>query len=242
MPPLPPLPASWPFETRAPLPPLASTPEVALPGLGAGWSLLAQPGLVLPGEASPLDAAYGRGGVVRAGEFVLRPYRRGGLLRKVNPRLYASTLRFDRELAIHRALWEAGFPTVEPVGIAYRRVGAGYEGVFLSRFAPGVPWPRIWNLDPRTLEEVARALRALDAWGLYAPDLNATNIFLAEGGGVLCLDWDRAGFTPRAGRLLPAYRARLEASLRRLKATDGVREALLRALEVQAGKMPQHPP
>jgi hypothetical protein len=209
--------------------------EVVLPGLGAGWSLQAPKGLVLPGETAPMDGAFGRGGVVRAGEFVLRPYRRGGLLRKVNPRFYASTRRFAGELAVHRALWEAGFPTVEPVGFAHRRAAVGWEGVFITRHAPGEPWPRAWTLDARTLEGIARAIRALDAWGLHAPDLNATNIFLTTAGGMLCLDWDRAGFTPRAGRLLPVYCARLEASLRRLKAPDGVREALLRVLEVPGG-------
>jgi len=235
MPSPPPLPASWPFQSRVLLPPLVTMQSVALPGLGAGWSVRAPAEFVVVGEAAPMDGAFGRGGVVRAGDLVLRPYRRGGLLRKVNPRFYATTRRFARELSIHRALWEAGFPTVEPVGFAHRRAGAGFEGVFISRFAHGEPWPRAWDLKARTLEDIARALRALDAWGLYAPDLNATNIFLAETGGVLCLDWDRAAFTPRAGKLLRAYRERLEASLRRLEAPRGVREALLRVLEVPGG-------
>lgn len=235
MPSIPPLPASWPFAPRPPLPPPASRQELALPGLGAGWTLEAAADCVMAGEAAPLAEAFGRGGVVRAGELVLRPYRRGGLLRKVNPRLYATTRRFERELAIHRALWEAGFPTVEPVGFAHRRSGAGQEGVFITKFAPGEPWPRSWDLAPRTLAGIARALNALDAWGLHAPDLNATNLFVDRDGEVLCLDWDRAGFTAKAGRLLPAYRARLTASLRRLQAPERVRDALMRVLEGPGG-------
>jgi hypothetical protein len=234
MPLIPLLPASWPFASRTPLPPMEAIEGVKLPGLDGSWTLKAPRGLVLAQEAEPLGESYGRGGVARAGDLVLRPYRRGGLLRKVNPRLYASTRRFERELAIHRALWEAGFPTVEPVGIAHRRLGAGHEGVFITRHAEGVPWPRNWDLEPRTLHEIARALRALDAWGLLAPDLNATNILVGKQ-GVLCLDWDRAGFTSRPGSLLPTYRARLTTSLRRLGARAGTLTALLAALEASGG-------
>lgn len=232
---IPDLPASWPYEPRLPLPPLCSPMEVDLPGLGGGWLLVAPEGLRLPGEAVPLGGAFGRGGVARAGDVVLRPYRRGGLLRRVNPRLYASPRRFEKELCVHRALWEAGFPTVEPLGCAWRRRPAGCEGVYLSRFVPGRPWPGAWTEDPEVLPALALALRSLARWGLRAPDLNATNVHLGEDGRLRCLDWDRAAFVAPSEALLDLYLRRMEASLRRLEAPAQILPALARALALPGG-------
>lgn len=175
------------------------------------------------GEASDLQNAFGRGGVRRLGDIIIRPYRRGGLVAKVNDRTYASPARFRRELAVHRALWEAGFPTVEPLGIAHRRKGLGVEGLYFTRYAEAMPWPSDWSSP--MLPELMQALAALDAWGLFAPDLNATNVLRGDGGLVL-LDWDRAAWTK--GPLLPRYRARLLRSLAKLGAPSELVEAFRR--------------
>lgn len=173
------------------------------------------------GEGGLLEHAFGRGGVRRVGEAVLRPYRRGGWMAKVNGRFYASPARFRRELAIHRALWEAGFPTVEPLGLAWRRAGLAVEGVFLTRFSDARPWPADWSAP--VVPELAKAIRALSGWGLWAPDLNATNVLWGEQGLVL-LDWDRAAFTK--GDLRPRYHARLARSLAKLGAPADLRAPL----------------
>jgi hypothetical protein len=218
-----------------PLPPLDTRTDVDIPGLGGDWVLLAPAGFRIPGGAAPLDGAFGRGGVALAGDVVLRPYRRGGLLRRVNSRLYASPRRFEKELRIHRALWEAGFPTVEPLGCAWRRRPAGFEGVYLSRFVPGRPWPTAWDEDEGTLPALARALGSLARWGLRAPDLNATNVHLGADGQLRCLDWDRAAFVAPSGALLELYLQRMEASLRRLGAPASILPALARALTLPGG-------
>ena len=194
---------------------------MSIPGCGAGWTLESGPGLDLGGEAGSLPAAFGRGGVRRLGDLVLRPYRRGGLVAKVNAATYASPARFRRELAIHRALWEAGFPTVEPRGLAWRRSGLGVEGVYLTRFADAKPWPSAWSA--LALGDLLEALAALSAWGLFAPDLNATNVMWGDGGLIL-LDWDRAAWSGTG--LLARYQARLRRSLAKLGAPDPVRAAL----------------
>ncbi len=218
------------------LPPLRPREGAELPGLGGGWTLLASADLApSPAFAAPLADAFGRGGILRSGELVLRPYRRGGLLRRLNPDRYASPARFERELAVHRALWERGFPTVEPVGCAHRARGAGYEGVLLTRHVEGRPWPRTWDARPETLESLARALRALSDWGLLAPDLNATNVHLGDDGVVRCLDWDRAAFREPGEGLRARYLARMRASLRRLGAPEALAPALARALEGAGG-------
>jgi hypothetical protein len=146
---------------------------------------------------------------------VLRPYRRGGLVRFLNERVYAGTARFKAEFQVHRALWDAGLPTVEPLGWASRPCSWGREGVYLTRFQEGSPWPRGW--DPAGLPQVRTVLEALCAWGLYAPDLNATNFLVRPDGRVLALDWDRAVWAPSVP-LLDRYRARLTRSLMKLGA------------------------
>lgn len=217
---VPPLPADWPFESGLPLRPLGCRVNLELPGLGGGWRVCTPGGIPPIGEAVPLEGAFGRGGIFRMGDLVVRPYRRGGLLRHVNARTYRSHLRFAAEHAVHRGLWEAGFPTVEPLGYAWRPSSLGVEGVLFTRFAEGLPWPRQWNLDPARAGELRRAIDALCAWGLWSPDLNATNVLLPPEGGVLLLDWDRARFEPAGADLQPRYRARLERSLRKLGAPE----------------------
>ena len=213
---IPPLPPSWPFAPRA----LESTwhrqEGVDLDGLGDGWTLTLPQGLDIPSGTTALEGAFGRGGVQRRGDIVLRPYRRGGLVRFFVHSTYASPRRFEREWIIHRALWAAGFPTVEPLGYGFRRQGLGFEGVYLSAFTEGKAWPADWSAGETRMVELWTALRALGAWGLWAPDLNATNVLLGPD-GLRLLDWDRAAFVP-ASDLLPLYHRRLLRSLARLAA------------------------
>ena len=212
LPQIPPLPAQWPFQRRSQGLSPVSRAGVELPGLGGGWTLIAAPELEL-GEAQGLEGAFGRCGVRRLGDVVLRPYRRGGLLRHLNERIYLSPARFAREFLVHRALWLAGFPTVEPLGYALRHRAWGFEGCFLTRFAECSPWPRQWGdiADP-----LRQQIEALCAWGLFSPDLNATNVMLTPNGETLLLDWDRAAWG--GSRLFPRYKARLRRSLSKLKA------------------------
>ncbi|HET6330839.1 MAG TPA: hypothetical protein VFF76_08645 [Holophagaceae bacterium] len=217
---IPPLPEAWPYQPRTALPALETRAGVEIPGLAGRWTL---EGCLedLAGEGRELEDAFGRGGTRRLGDVVLRPYRRGGWMAKVNGRVYASATRFRNELMVHRALWGAGFPTVEPLGLAWRGAGLGVEGLFLTRFTEAKPWPSDWSAP--LLPDLREALATLDAWGLYAPDLNATNVMWGTSGLIL-LDWDRAAWS--GGSLLPRYHARLARSLAKLGAPDALRGAL----------------
>lgn len=221
---IPSLPADWPYPPRGAGGEPHSSPGAAIRGLGGGWDLRLQAGVSLEGATGTLAGAFGRGGILRLGEVVVRPYRRGGLVRHVNERIYASPDRFAREFAVHRALWTAGFPTVEPLGYGSRRRAWGVEGVFLTRFAEAKAWPACWERSADVLPQVAVMLKALASWGLLAPDLNATNFLLTPEGRVLALDWDRARWTG-GGDLLARYRERLARSLRKLRAPRDVLEA-----------------
>lgn len=218
---IPPLPPNWPFEARLAGLGLACRKPGEVPELGAEWSMFGLPELPF-GESRDLGVAFGRGGVQRLGEVVLRPYRRGGLVRHLNERLYASPARFAQEFAVHRALWLAGFPTVEPLGYGWKRRAWGFEGCFLTRFTDCEPWPRAWT--PAAVPPLLDLVRALCAWGLHAPDLNATNVMIAPDGQVLLLDWDRTAW--KEGDLFPRYRARLLRSLAKLGAPEGLQAEL----------------
>lgn len=197
--------------------------------MGGGWTLhLRRPlGFEEGRDADPL--AFGRGGVQRIGEVVLRPYRRGGLVRHLNERLYLSPARFARELTVHQALWLAGFPTVEPLGYGFRSRGWGVEGVYLTRYEPAASWPQCWDRRAEVVPQVVQLLKVLVRWGLFAPDLNATNFLVTDDGRVLALDWDRADWDRRED-LLPRYQARLDRSLRKLGAPEAVLAQLATSL------------
>ena len=220
--PIPPLPPQWPYPPRGPLPASERRADATLPGLPGLWTLEAVPGLAFEAPAAGLGQAFGRGGVLRAGTVVLRPYRRGGLVRHLNAGLYWDSARFQREFEVHRVLWAAGLPTVEPLGWACRRRLWGWEGVFLTRFTEAVPWPRAWD-RPGVLPQLRTLLEALCAWGLHAPDLNATNVLVEPSGSILTLDWDRADWSAD-GQLMARYRERLARSLRKLSAPPELAE------------------
>jgi len=217
---VPPLPPHWPYAPGLPLAPLGCRLNQDLPGFGSGWRVCTPGGLTPVGEAIPLPGALGRGGILCVGDVVLKPYLRGGLLRHFNERTYRSHLRFAAEHAVHRGLWESGFPTVEPLGYAWRPKGLGVEGILFTRRAEGFNWPQRWDLTAPRLEAMRRALRALCDWGLWSPDLNATNILLPPQQGALFLDWDRAHFTHPGLGLQQRYAVRMRRSLQKLRAPE----------------------
>jgi hypothetical protein len=194
-----------------------------LPGLGGGWTLCSTEDLGTQ-AAEPLSGVFGRGGLVLTGGYVLRPYRRGGAVRHFNGGTYASPRRFRREFDVHAAIWASGFPTVEPIGYAYRRHLWGYEGVFVTKMLQGTPWPRAWGADS-SAARAADLIISLSAWDLWAPDLNATNFLITPGGDMAALDWDRADWTMRP-RLLGRHLERLERSMKKLDAPPALIDAL----------------
>jgi len=218
---MPPLPAGWPYPARQDGRSEERLERVSLPGLGADWTLHLRCPVPEGNVASELPGAFGRGGVRRFGDVVIRPYRRGGLVHHVNERIYMSSGRFAREASVHRALWDAGFPTVEPLGYGYRSRLWGVEGIYLTRYVEAIPWPACWDRSPSVVPRVAQLVDFLAAWGLHAPDLNATNFLVAADDRVLALDWDRSGWT-QATDLRARYAERLLRSLRKLGAPDGV--------------------
>jgi 3-deoxy-D-manno-octulosonic acid kinase len=188
--------------------------------------------------ATPRAVAGGRGG---AGIFdvapdlavVLRPYRRGGLLRRLNRDLYLGLRpRPWRELRITLALRERGVPTIEPLAAAVRWVAPGvYRGAFVSRHLPLAVnlWQYLHDADKaargRACIAAAAAIRKLHDAGAVHPDLNLMNLLVRPAQGepeVLVIDFDRARLTLVSPRHRDAAFARICRSMRRLDPTAEV--------------------
>ncbi len=229
---IPNLPDTWPFQPRMALCPWIRTEAISLGDLGANWTRMGPSDLDLSLDPASLGEAFGRGGVHRRGDVVLRPYRRGGAIRHVNERIYLNSDRFQAEGDLHRALWESGFPTVEPLGFAFRPRSWGVEGIYFTRHVKALPWARAFNRTGELLPQLKTLLEALSEWGLHAPDLNATNFIIDESGSLLALDWDRGTWIEPGKDLHELYLRRLDRSLFRLNAPMGIR-AMIRNLGCQ---------
>lgn len=218
---VPALPSSWPHASRSQMEPVVCR-RVRWPILEGEWQVVAPASFGLDGAPELLAGAFGRGGVFRVGSVVVRPYRRGGLLGRVVHRRYAGPGRFEREWLIHRALWEAGFPTVRPLGFAWRPCAPwGVEGLYFTEAAVGRSWPSDWAGGEDTVRRLWMRIQELCEWGLWAPDLNATNVLVGEDDGLLLLDWDRARWDSSSG-LNGRYKDRLTRSLLKLHAPSNV--------------------
>lgn len=197
--------------------------RVDLADLGGGWSRIGPLDLDFSQPLVDIGQAFGRGGVHRRGKVVVRPYRRGGLVRSLTTRTYPNEERFKEESEVHRALWELGFPTVEPLGYAFRSHALGVEGLFFSAFVEALPWPTVFDRTAVLLPQFKKLLDALADWGLRAPDLNATNFIVDVEGRLLALDWDRARWVRPGPGLRKAHLQRLLRSMDRLQAPLGIR-------------------
>lgn len=226
----PPLPHKWPYSPRVVSENYEQYNSVELPGLAGLWHLEASSKLVFSEQKNTSELTFGRGGAIRSGPFVLRTYKRGGLVRYVNTSTYHGTTRFRQEFYVHRAIWRAGLPTVEPIGWAHKSNKFGSKGVFLTKFAEGVPWPHTWNQSADFLNKLATMLQALCKWGLYAPDLNATNILVSPNEELIALDWDKSGWSQKMN-LMTIYQERLIRSMKKLGAQTDILTKVQQCLE-----------
>jgi 3-deoxy-D-manno-octulosonic acid kinase len=189
-----------------------------------------------PQAASVIRA--GRGAVQRVelnpGEtLIIRPYRRGGVVRHVIHDLYWDRpFRPLAELSCTEEARQRGVPTVEVLGARVEwRLGPLYRGLFVTREAAG--FHNLWDwlqITPSgavrraTLSAVAQAIAAMHHAGIAHADLNPTNILVcteSDQPQALLLDFDRARLFPG-----PVPSALQEANLRRLQRYCGKYDVL----------------
>ncbi len=203
-----------------------------LAGCPAGRSALTS------GAAAAVEGGRGAAWILsdRAfGDVVVRPYRRGGWIRRLSERRYLLGARAFRELTVTEKLRREGAPVPEVLAAVQQRLspGPGYSACLVSRRIPGTA-PAAVALDGVTsrearivMEDVGRAIRSCHEAGGWHADLNAWNLLVPRGRPdlrVTVIDWDR-GRLMAAGVPDDSRRSnldRLARSLRRL----GLAEAL----------------
>lgn len=167
--------------------------------------------------------------VVRAGEerWVLRHYRRGGLVARISRDRYVwlgeSRTRSFAEWRLLAELRRRGLPVPAPVAARYVRSALTYTADLITEHLP----------DCRTLADaitgaklpaeqwsaIGRAIAAFHREGVHHADLNAHNILLehAVAPRVYLLDFDRGRIEARGGWEQDVL-ARLRRSLQKIKA------------------------
>jgi 3-deoxy-D-manno-octulosonic acid kinase len=177
-------------------------------------------------------ARGGRGTVafVRASEdqrWVLRHYRRGGLIARLSADLYvwtgADRTRSFREWRLLRQLRAWGLPVPTPVAAGYQRAGLGYRADLITVELPvRRTLTQALQQAPLPLETwhaVGQCVAALHARGVQHADLNAHNLLVGASNDIYVLDFDRSRIRAR-GTWEQAVLARLRRSL--LKVTAGL--------------------
>ena len=200
------------------------------------------------------EISGGRGGVriVPAGslgEAVVRPYRRGGVVEKINRRRYFLGNRAFSELVVTYRLWKREVPVPEVLAAVQSEVRPGYVACLVTRRIPKACSAATVLADASAarraivLESMGRAIRLLhEAGGVHA-DLNAHNIVVPEEGDgpAYVIDLDRASVLtgPVPERVARANLRRLRRSLLKL----GLDEALADWDHLKRGyEAPPQPP
>jgi 3-deoxy-D-manno-octulosonic acid kinase len=182
-------------------------------------------------QAGRIETAPGGRGTVafvrtaQGQRWVLRHYRRGGLMARLADDLYLWTgeerTRAFREWRLLRQLREWQLPVPRPIAAGYRRHGLAYRADLLTEELPVrrtlAQALRAGALPAPAWEAVGRCIGALHARGVQHADLNANNLLLGEQDAVYVLDFDRGRIRAR-GAWEHSVLSRLQRSLRKVTA------------------------
>lgn len=162
-------------------------------------------------------------------EWVLRPYRRGGLAARLCERRYLWTglerTRAFRELRLTAELHARGLPVPRPVAAAVTRHGLTYEAALITVRLPAARalagLLEGGGADDGLLERVGHTLRRFHDAGLDHVDLNARNLLVDAEGRVWLIDLDRCRLR-RDGAWKRANLERLARSLAKFAAPEAM--------------------
>jgi 3-deoxy-D-manno-octulosonic acid kinase len=180
------------------------------------------------GPVSTPSGGRGSALVVRtpAGAAVLRHYRRGGLMARVNPDRYLwqgeDRTRPFREFDLLAEMVAEGLPAPAPLAARYTRIGPWYRADLLTQAIEDAntlgqrltdaPSQIDWAL-------IGATIGRFHARGFFHADLNAHNVLLC---GTAChlIDFDRGERRATAPAWMQANLARLRRSLDKLSAAQ----------------------
>ncbi|WP_300272556.1 3-deoxy-D-manno-octulosonic acid kinase [Halomonas sp.] len=177
-----------------------------------------------PGRGASLFLNAGNGEA-----WVLRPYRRGGLVARLSERRYLWTglerTRAFRELRLTAELLDQGLPVPRPVAAGVTRHGLTYEATLITVRLPGAralaSLLKNGQADDALLQRVGATIRRFHDAGLDHVDLNVRNLLVDDGGKVWLIDLDRCRLRPHG-----AWKARNLERLGRSLEKFGAAEAM----------------
>ncbi|APX91477.1 3-deoxy-D-manno-octulosonic acid kinase [Halomonas sp. 1513] len=172
---------------------------------------------------------------VQAGsqQWVLRHYRRGGLIGRVIRDRYLWTglerTRAFRELRLTAELHARGLPVPPPVAACVWRHGLSYRAALITVRLAGTRAlaERLADADATLLERVGASIARFHAAGLDHVDLNARNLLVDATDRVWLIDLDRCRLRP-PGAWQAANLDRLARSLAKFDAPPGAMETIRR--------------
>lgn len=156
--------------------------------------------------------------------YVLRHYRRGGMVARLSPDRYLwlgeALTRPVREFNLNLRMQVEGLPVPVPVAARFNRDGMTYQGDLITEWLPDTQ-TLAQRLDAgeiglSTWAAIGRCLRRFQEYGLYHSDLNAHNILLRGEEEVFLIDFDN-GSRRSPGLWRDANLARLRRSLDKLE-------------------------
>ena len=160
-------------------------------------------------------------------EFVLRHFRRGGLIgRFVRDRYLWSGEDRTRPFAEWRVLQRLanlGMPVPRPAVARYSRSGPFYTADIITVRVPGIRALSARIAEPKTANVdwsgIGATLRSFHDQGVNHADLSAHNLQIDDSGKAWLLDFDQARFM-EPGSWQQGNLARLHRSLRKVKGLD----------------------
>lgn len=157
-------------------------------------------------------------------EFVLRHYRRGGLIGRVVRDSFLwtgqdQTRSFDEWRTLHK-LYRSGLPVPRPAVARYCRRGPFYTADLITVRIRGIRSLSVRLTEdfggPEFWQSVGRAICRFHDSGVNHADLSAHNIQVEDNGKIWLLDFDRAKLMP-AGPWRQTNLARLHRSLQKIE-------------------------
>ncbi|WP_136247185.1 3-deoxy-D-manno-octulosonic acid kinase [Halomonas borealis] len=164
---------------------------------------------------------------VGGAEWVLRPYRRGGLAARVSASRYLWT-GVERSRSFHECrltahLFSLGLPAPRPVAAVATRHGPTYEAALVTVRLPAARAlaERLHDADEALLARVGATVRRFHDAGLDHVDLNARNLLVDDAERVWLIDFDRCRLR-RPGKWQAANLERLDRSLTKFNAAPAM--------------------
>lgn len=166
-------------------------------------------------------------------DYLLRHYRRGGLVAKVSQDCYWYTgleqSRPWQEFKLTLELFQAGLPVAQPIAARVVRSGLCYRGDLVTlRLPDAKPFTSYLQQPGHELvwHAVGQMIARFHRWGLNHVDLNANNILIDAAGKPWLIDFDRCLKMPATAdpQWQEANLQRLQRSIRKLNQTEQLPE------------------